>query len=160
MASTPTPAASKNGRPSLAGDPARVHLAGSAGTDDVERSVQRGRDPEAARHVVEAAHGQDAERRVRMVDQRRRHPGDRPVAAGHHHVAAVVGGDSGERARIVILPQDVEADVEPPLAERRRERIRLEPLRVVVKAGTGARLASGNRVHQEQDGPPRHSVPR
>ena len=64
----------------LADDPAGVHFRCAAGADEVQRRVERGRDAEATRHVVERAHGQDAERGIGLDEARGR--------GGHGAVAA------------------------------------------------------------------------
>jgi hypothetical protein len=144
----------------LADDPAGIDRGGPSLADDIERLVEGDGHAVAARHVVEAAHGQDAERGGLVTDERRGRHADRAVAAGHNHVVTGIGGMRGQAGEVIALGELAMADLEATLDERGTQRIGGQERRVVRQAGPGPGLAAGDRVHEQQDRASRHSVPR
>ena len=70
------------------------------------------------RDVVEAAEPEDAERRVRVLDQRGRDRSDRAIAPGDDDVAPTVRRLARERSGVVGVRQDAELDLEAVIDER------------------------------------------
>jgi hypothetical protein len=144
---------------SLAHDPAGIHVGHRAGGDHVERLVEGDRDAEPARHVVEAAQREDAEGGV-LPEHGGCRPRDGAVPTGDDDIVAGPGRVGRQLAGVVLLRELAMADLEPAGLKGAPQRIGAQERRILGQGRAGARLAAGDRVHEQQDRPSRHSIPR